>query len=178
MPSPDFTIEIKGLDTLKKRLYEFSDKLGDKVVLDSLKRGATLIRDEARRNAPVRTGRLKKAIVVKLSKIYSKRKRRYTGKLGVYVTIRKGKGRNDTKDGFYGRFVEDGYNARGVRTARINITRAFGKRTGRKTARSNTDVAGKKFIKRAFRSKKVSAVNLTVKAAERGADVIARRVGL
>jgi hypothetical protein len=49
-------IDVRGIDALEKRLYLYSRKLGDKVVIDSLKQGARLIQSLAKRGAPKSTG--------------------------------------------------------------------------------------------------------------------------
>jgi HK97 gp10 family phage protein len=69
--------------------------------------------------------------------------------IGVYLSIRKGKG-----GPFYGRFQEDGWKA--------------GKRI----------VPGKKFVDRAFNTKKEEAVSVIVRAATSAAEVLARKAGL
>ena len=175
MPA-EFEIKISGLDETRKALFAYSDRLGQSVVLKALKAGARVTQKTAKASAPLKTGRLKRAIVVRNSKLYSKRKLKRTGKLGVYLTIRTGKGRRDPKDGYYGRFQEDGWNARGEYGPRYLITSVFGTRTGRKTLRSNNNIEGKQFIKRAFRSTRGKAAAVIIKSAEKGAEVLARRM--
>jgi len=173
----DFDIRINGLREVQKALYSYSEKLGDKVVIGSLKQGARVVSREAKKRAPKKTGRLRKAIVVKASKINSRRRK--GNKIGVYLTIRGGKGKNDPKDGYYGRWQEDGWNTHGKSSgSRAKIRSFFGRKTGRKTAPGKTDVPGKKFIKGAFKTQKGNAVRLIVASAERGAEVIAKRLQL
>jgi HK97 gp10 family phage protein len=142
-------IDVRGIDALEKRLYLYSRKLGDKVVIDSLKHGARLIQSVAKRGAPKATGRLRRAISLRQSKIYSKRRHK-DGKIGVYITVSKGKKRGDQKGAYYGAFVEHG----------------------------TKNMRGAYFLKRAYDSEKDRAVSLTIQTAERGADVIAKRLGL
>jgi HK97 gp10 family phage protein len=149
----DYSIEITGIKELNKSLYAFSRKLGDKVVIDSMKQGARLVQRQAKRNAPKRTGMLRRGIVVRKSKIHNGRRR---PTIGVYLGLRKGKGKDDPKDAFYGRFIEDGFKPRG---------------------KSNR-VKGRKFIKNAFRQQKNNAVRLIIASARRGADIIAAKMGL
>lgn len=173
----DFDIKVNGLAEVQRALFAFSNKLGEKVVIDSLKQGARVISREAKRRAPKRTGRVRRAIVVKKSKINSLR--RTGNRAGVYITLRKGKGKSDPKDGFYGRFIEDGWNTHGKRNAaRYEITSVFGGRTGRKTGPGRRNVPGREFIKGAFLAKRNEAVRLAALSAERGAKVISRRLGL
>lgn len=98
------TLEIKGLRETQRALYAYSRQLGDKVVLGALRRGANLVLKQAKANAPVRTGRLKKSLRVKNSRRY---KGRGTGIIGVRLSYRAGKSRNDPKGAYYAIIVED-----------------------------------------------------------------------
>jgi HK97 gp10 family phage protein len=177
----DFEITVSGLREVQKSLYSYSQQLGDKVVLDALRLGARAMQAKARAGAPKITGRLRRGIVVKKSKI-NNGKRKET--LGVYLTLRTGKGRKDPKDAFYGRFLEDGWNARGKSNGakgkgkRFEIVSRFGKRTGRKTLPSARDIPGIKFMQGAFNSTKQQSANLIVQAVERGAEILKRKIGL
>lgn len=147
------TIEIKGIRETQRALYAYSQQLGDRVILGALNQGARLVQREARRRAPVLTGTVKRGIVVRKSKIYSPR--RGGNQLGVYLTLRRGRGRKDKKDAFYGRFVEDGYISRG-----------------------GNAIPAKQFIKGAFQSMRENAVRLIVLSVESGAEIVKRKVGL
>lgn len=147
-----FEIKITGLKEVQKALYSYSQQLGDKVVIAALTQGARLVQRAAKTRAPVITGRLKRGIVVRKSKINNGRRREL---IGVYMTLRKGKGKKDPKDAFYGSFIEDGFTARGGRV-----------------------ISGKEFIKGAFRGTRDAAVRLIVQSAERGAEIVKRKVGL
>lgn len=175
----DFEIKVSGLREVQKSLYQYSQQLGDKVVIDALKLGARAMQAKARAGAPKLTGRLRRGIVVKKSKI-NNGKRKET--LGVYLTLRKGKGRKDPKDAFYGRFLEDGWNARGKsRTGkgqRAEIVARFGNRTGRKSLPSARNIPGIKFMHGAFNSTKQQSANIIVAAVERGAQILKRKTGL
>lgn len=175
----DFEIKVSGLREVQKSLYAYSQQLGDKVVLDALRLGARAMQAKARAGAPKLTGRLRRGIVVKKSKIHNG-KRNET--IGVYLTLQKGKGRKDPKDAFYGRFIEDGWNARGKsRTGKgqsFEIVQRFGRRTGRKSLPSQTNVPGVKFMQGAFNSTKEASARLIVQAVERGAEILKRKTGL
>jgi HK97 gp10 family phage protein len=175
----DLEIKVSGLREVQKSLYAYSQQLGDKVVLDALRLGARAMQAKAKANAPRLTGRLRRGIVVKKSKI-NNGKRSET--LGVYLTLRKGRGRADPKDAFYGRFLEDGYNVRGKsRTGkgqRKEIVNRFGSRTGRKSLPGSRDIPGIKFIKNAFDSTKEQSARLIIAAVERGATLLKNKVGL
>lgn len=174
----DFELKVTGLKEVNKSLYAFSQQLGDRVVKGALRQGALLMQKKARASAPKITGRLRAGIVVKNSRIHNG-KRKET--IGVYLTLRKGKGKADPKDAFYGRFVEDGWNARGKKAGaggRSAITSTFGKRTSRKTLPGKTNVPGVKFMASAFSSTKEQSAQLIIRAAEQGAEILKRETGL
>lgn len=177
----DFDIKIDGIDEVNKALYAYSQQLGDRVMLKSLREGSKVVLREVRRLAPKgRTGRLRKGIVVRSSRIHSARRSRST--LGVYMTLRKGSGRADPKDAFYGRFVNDGWNTKGRRAISTydaqQVKKIFGKRSGRKTMRGKTNVAGREFFDRGFKKKRIAATNLIIKLILRGSEIVKFKTGL
>ncbi len=143
------TIRVTGLREAQRSLYSLSQKLGDRVVLGSLKQGANLVARLARVNVPVKTGRLKsRGISVANSKFH--RGRSSKDLIGVFLTISRRK-----KDGtFYGWFQEQGYRA------------------------GKTIVPGKKFLEAAWLAKRAEAVELIRRSAIAGAGVLARKEGL
>lgn len=108
-------IKITGLDDLIAKLKDLGPKMRKRVVKNSINAAARIVRDSARREAPVlkratktRTpGLLQKSIIVR----NSKRDRR-AGAIGAFVNVRpaKGiaKGAKTGRDPFYWRFVEFG----------------------------------------------------------------------
>lgn len=169
------TIEVKGLREVQKALYTYSQAIGDRVILAALRQGANLVKKSIVANAPFKTGALKKSFSVKRSKIH---RGKFSGDMiGVYLTIRKGKGRKDPKDAFYGRWVESGWNIRGKSRNKGGAPRSALSR-GRKSSPGMRDVQGQKFIERAFLSSRESAARLIVLAAERGAEIVAYKTGL
>lgn len=164
------SIEVKGLKEVQKALYSYSQKMGDRVILAALRQGANLIKKAAAQNAPLgETGALKKSLRVSRSKIY----RGANGIIGLFLTIRKGRGRKDPKDAFYGRWIESGWNVRGnKKRGSIPVNR------GRKSALGIRDIPGQKFIERAFLSNRENALRLIIQAAERGAEIVAKNTGL
>jgi HK97 gp10 family phage protein len=148
----DVTVKITGLKEAQKALYSYSQQMGDRVVRAALRQGANLVLKQARANAPKRTGALKKALRVANSKINNGRKRK--GVIGLYLSIRRGKGRGDPRDAFYGKFVESGWQS------------------------GQTKVAGQKFVERAYLSQRENAAKLIAQSAIRGAEIVARRTGL
>jgi hypothetical protein len=100
-------IDIRGLAETQRSIYEFSEKLGDRVTLLALRAGANYMLKQVRAAEPVKTGRMKRATVVQTSKI---NRRRRNGKVGVYITIKKGRSRDDSKGAYYANWVENGFN--------------------------------------------------------------------
>lgn len=97
-------ITITGIAETSKKLKALSSKLGNKVVLGALRKGAAVIRKDVQQRVPVRTGKLKRGFVIKRSKIH--RGRRPGEAIGIFLALRKGKAAP-----FYGRFLNDGYKA-------------------------------------------------------------------
>jgi len=97
-------IDIRGIAETQQAIYQFSEKLGDRVTLLALRAGANFMLKKIRAAAPVRTGRLRKAIKVSTSKI---NRRRRNGKVGVFLRINPGKSRDDLRGAYYGKFVEN-----------------------------------------------------------------------
>jgi phage protein, HK97 gp10 family len=98
------TITVTGLKEVQKRLYSYSQQLGDRVVLGALRQGANLVKKVAQENAPVKTGKLKRGIRVTRSKIHRGKSSR--DMIGVYLSVRKGK-----SGPYYAKFQEDGWKA-------------------------------------------------------------------
>jgi len=98
----DDAITVTGLKEVQEKLYSYSRKVGDKVILASLRKGAAVVRKEIQSNVPVKTGKLKRAFAISRSRIH--RGRIPGSMIGIYLTIRKGK-----NGAFYGRFLNDGY---------------------------------------------------------------------
>ena len=159
-------IKITGIDEVNRSLYRYSQQLGDKVVIASLRNGAKLVQKAAKNRAPKNTGLLRRSIIVRNSKKY--KKTRTPGKLGVYLTI-------NSKKAFYGRFLEDGWNTHGKRVQRRQLRSAIGSRTSRKTLPGKTNVSGMRFIKGAWASYRSQAVRLIIKSVERGEEIVRRK---
>lgn len=174
----DFEIKVSGLREVQRTLYQYSRQLGDRVVIQALLEGARFMQKRARSNAPRLTGRLRRGIIVRKSKINNGKRKDL---LGVYLTLRKGKGKADPKDAFYGRFQEDGWNVRGksrTKGQRKEIVARFGSRTGRKSLPGSRDIPGIKFMLKTFNSTKEQSARLIVAAAERGANILKNKLGL
>ncbi len=169
-------LEIKGLKEINKAIHEIPAQLGKRVVTSALREGAKIIQKEARSLAPRKSGRLRRAIKVKKSRIHTKPR---MGKFGFYIKINPGKKRDDMQGAYYGHIIDGGWNTRGKGASRrSDVTSSFNRRTGRKTMRGKTDVSGKEFMLRAYRRKHKIAADYTVKAVERGVETVKRRLGL
>jgi HK97 gp10 family phage protein len=146
--SDGISIQVSGLDEVNRALYAYSQQLGDTVVLKALREGAKVMQKQARANAPKRTGKLRRNITIKNSRIYSKRRGR--GTLGVYLSIsQKGKADN-RRNAFYGRFIEHG----------------------------TKHIRPRKFIDNAYNQRREASANVIIRSAERGAEIVARKTGL
>lgn len=152
----DDVIKIIGLLEVQKSLYSYSQKLGDFVVKKALREGAIIVRNEIKARAPVykgkpkpqvKIGTLKKGFKVSASKIHAGKMS--TDLIGVYVGLKKGKGRKDLNDPFYGKFIAGGF-----RTKKADP-----------------------FVEEAFNAKKEIAVDVIVRSATAGAEVLAKKEG-
>jgi len=163
----DIEIKVDGLEDVKRNLYRFGTKFGDKIVYKSLRLGARVIVDDIKRRVPVRTGVLRKGIIIKRSKIHSKRR---GTKRGLYITIRRGPKAGE-RDAYYGRFQNDGWNVRGK-------LRPFGRKgKERKTLPGKRDILPKSFMQKGFSSSRTYAIRVTIKAARSAANILAKKSG-
>ena len=144
----DQTITVKGLKEVQATLYQFSQQLGDRVIRGALRQGANYVLKGIKERVPVKTGLLKRR-GFRVANSRIHNGKLSTDMIGVYISLRKKKG-----DPFYGRFQNDGFTANGKK------------------------VPGKEFVQKAFESRKSTAVQLIVRAAEAGAEVVKRKVGL
>lgn len=129
MADDSITVRVRGLDELKAQLQALPDKLRRRLLRNALAAGARLVRDEARRAAPVlrqpdprrKPGTVRDAITVRTSK-HARRE----GHVGVFVNVRplkkeavrqykagSGKsGATNPNDPFYWRWLEFGRQGR------------------------------------------------------------------
>lgn len=190
-----FEAKVTGIAELKKALYAYNAKLGQRVTQMALRQGANYMTKKIRAAAPVKTGRLKRAIKVKNSRINRINK---NGKVGLFVTIYPGKNRKDERGAWYGQFVEKGYNTgkrmngdQAIESGHINKLRLYkdlGKqynKTGkvksarqmRYTKRGGVSIPGKRFLLNTFEANKQQAAELVVQASEIAASRIAKELG-
>ncbi len=175
-------IKLKGLKDLERSLNEIPVQLKKTVIGKSLREGAKVIQKAARQAAlPKRSGRLRRAIKVKVSRIHNKPR---LGLFGVYIKIDPGKKKNDKNGAYYGHIIDGGWNTRGRMPknmiervyARGDVVRDFGARSGRKTPRGKTNVPGRGFMLKGW-GKHAQATVLAIKSMERGVDTVKRRLG-
>lgn len=89
------TVAVRGADDIARKLRAIPDALRKQALRTSLAAGARLVRDDARRNAPVlrapsryrKPGTVRDAISVRTSKVA-----RRAGNVGVFVNVRPAKG--------------------------------------------------------------------------------------
>ena len=119
--SDGITVQLQGVDELKRALEQVPDKLKKKGLLKALRLAGNVVRDAARSAAPVlqtptpyrKKGTVRRAIVVRPSKTARK-----SGDLGVFVGVRAlrgartrtlgASGPKNPNDPFYWRYLEFG----------------------------------------------------------------------
>lgn len=159
-------VKVTGLAELNAALNRLADDVAIKHARGALAAGAALIRDEARKNAPQLTGKLKRAIYSMWMREMSTRERQT-----FFVSVRRGKkfqGRTSTsksgktrttadRDAYYWTWIEFGHVSAGPGGQLKGGTRR------RERARSEKRAAGKfvppqPFLRPAFEAKKQEAV--------------------
>ncbi|WP_426994449.1 HK97-gp10 family putative phage morphogenesis protein [Methylomonas sp. CM2] len=189
-------IEVKGLAEVKAALSQLTPKLAERLTRIALRQGANYMAKQIRAAAPIKTGRLRKAVKVRTSKINRLQK---NGRVGVFVSVYPGKSRKDPKGAWYGKFVENGYN-RGSQqvTGRQAVTlgvitkkqldqkkalvasrRRFGRvKQGIRYRYGGQAVAGQHFVRDTFNARAEQAADLIVQSANVVMDSITRELKL
>jgi HK97 gp10 family phage protein len=113
-----FEVKVRGVEDVVAELRALVPKLRKRAIMNALRAGARVVRDDARRLAPVAfvpvrrrgavirmPGTVRKAISVRTSKQATR-----AGDLGVFVNVKPAKGalRGSPRDPFYWRFLEFG----------------------------------------------------------------------
>lgn len=112
---------VQGLDDFARKMREIPQQLRKRVLRNALSAGARIVRDEAKRNAPMLSGSIKApyrkrgtvrdAIRVRTSKVA-----RRAGDVGVFVNVKPAKaidrGTKSSNDPFYWRWLEFGRKSR------------------------------------------------------------------
>lgn len=174
----EIEVRIAGLEELKAQLRSVPDKLRRRALRNALAAGARIVRDEARRGAPVlrepdprrKAGTVRDAITVRTSKAA-----RAAGDVGVFVNVRPlkssavrafkaggGKAASNPNDPFYWRWLEFGRQGRAGSGATLprRVARASGDRSiqffgnlrfvrGRKAQRPVSPLPALGFLRRA-----------------------------
>jgi HK97 gp10 family phage protein len=97
-------LEVLGLQELEQKLREFGPRLAKNGLRAAVAAGARVVANEAKRNAPVDTGTLKRAVYLKQIREESN-----ASQQTFFVGVRHGKGeKKKNRDGFYFPFVEFG----------------------------------------------------------------------
>jgi HK97 gp10 family phage protein len=182
----EFQLNIRGTREFQRALLGFNERLAQRVTKSVLRQGANYMTKAIKAAAPKKTGRLRRAIKVKNSKINTLRS---NGKVGLFISISPGKSRTDPKGAWYGPFQEDGYHAMGTRPAR-EITRSATTRAQRADHQQRTGkrlrvydhhgarkIEGKHFIRNTFGSTKHATVQVIVSAYEVAARKLAQQIG-
>ncbi len=137
--------QVLGLQEISRKLREVPLKLERKVLQQALRAGATVIRKEAQRLVPVRTGNIKRNIVVRRSRntrnsVYVGVRRLSKKQISAMKSRASAKGkalRVDPRDPYYWWFIEFGFVHAGEPA---------------------TVVPGSRFMTRAFETRKRAAV--------------------
>jgi len=111
-------VKVQGVEDFKAKLMEIPRALRRRVLRNALSAGARIVRDEAKRTAPIlaaanisapyrKPGTVRDAIRVRTSKRDTR-----SGDVGVFVNVKPAKGANrggkNQNDPFYWRFLEFG----------------------------------------------------------------------
>lgn len=188
--SNELSLRIRGIAEIQRALYQFNARLGERVTRLAMRKGANYMLKQVRAAAPVKTGRLKKAIRVKNSRINTLRK---NGNVGVYLTVNPGKNRNDPKGAWYGKFVENGYNTGNTHNTghgalqqaigrsgsgpRLRRDRRFVTSTYRRTG-GGTSITGQHFILNTFNTTAPTALEIMIEASEVAMRHLAQELNL
>lgn len=171
-------LRIEGLADAKRALDALSNGMRRKDVRGALREAAKPIVQQAKANAPVRTGLVKKRIGVSSSKIFKPSR----GIVGVYIRPRATALARRTKltsqDPFYYRFQEAGFYAVGRRRLRIRTRSGQDtelRRAVEASRRGARYIEGKAFLGRAFESRRHAALAAFEAAIKRRIDEANRR---
>lgn len=143
-------LHVKGGNELSRALKGLPIKLEKKIMRAAMRQGANVIKDEAKLNAPIKSGKLRRSIRVSTN---AKRGR-------VEAKVRAG-----NKKVFYTHFVEYGTAMHGIAAKdgrRLKFRNAFGQVVGA-TRVIHGGATAKPFMRPALDRKAGDAVNVTAK---------------
>jgi len=168
-------ITVTGLREVQKTLYAYSQQLGDRVIRGALRQGANYVLKGIRLEIPAsikdKTGALRRrGFRVANSKTH---KGKYSGDL---IGVEIGMGRSKLAP-FYGVFLNDGWVPNNGKAAEGSDESKKRQRDARLAAGVKR-VPGKKFVQKAFAKRREAAVRIIVRAAETGAGIVKRKLGM
>lgn len=139
--------ELKGVKQIERALRELEKKVARQVVAKALRAGAKIIQAEVKAQAPVDTGRTKKALKVRAAKRKAGRVR-----FDVKIGDKEFQGK-----AFYPPMVE------------------LGHKTGSKRSKDRKKIDGKRFIRDAYKTKAEQARAVIEKQLKEGIEAAARK---
>ncbi|MBF0417205.1 MAG: HK97 gp10 family phage protein [Magnetococcales bacterium] len=152
-------VKITGMDEVVSTLKKFAPRVQANGLRAAVYAGSKVIADEAKRMAHVKTGTLKRAIIVTRDRKIS------TGPVqGMKITVRQGKkyrkvsektGKNLSQDAYYAKWVEFGTKASPGRKPRKKKSGIWTK--GKRAKRGGN--AAYPFMSPAFERKKMAAID-------------------
>lgn len=144
-------LKITGLGDVKASLKALPPHLSNKIIQRALVAALRPMARQAKRNAPRLTGRLRRSIVVRRSKIHKPG----TKMIGAYVTARRGAKRDDPRGAYYAGMVEAGHRTRG-----------------------GSVVQGQRYMARAYQQQRQTCLRLGIALLEAGVRAAARSLRL
>ena len=97
------TVQINvNLEPVLRRVYNFQTALGNKLSKAALREGGKYLLSKVREAEPKRSGKLRKATVLKNSRLQTPRR---TGNVGMFIGVAR---RSAQRDAYYGFFVNNG----------------------------------------------------------------------
>ena len=153
------TSRVTGLNDMRAALAGLSLQLRRRVLRNALAAGGRLVRDEARRLAPVlavpvrRKGRIirKPGTLAKAISVRTSKQARRAGNVGVFINVKPAKGNargaQSPNDPFYWRWLEFGRAGRGSAAAQPRRIPGVGR--ARKAVKAVGPIAPARFLQRA-----------------------------
>lgn len=169
MASDSVTVQLEGIDELKRALADVSKQIRTKAVRGALRQAGNIIKKQAQSNAPIlkspaqnrKPGTLRRSITVRASKFARRNKDE-----GVYISVRPlrgsrqkrlGKaGANNPNDPFYWRFLEFGTKAYVIKPTKGRRLLKFGVRFAKSV--KHPGIAAQRFMTRAAEQRGKEAI--------------------
>lgn len=169
MASDSVTVQLEGIDELKRALADVSKQIRTKAVRGALRQAGNIIKKQAQSNAPIlkspapnrKPGTIRRSITVRASKFARRNKDE-----GVYISVRPlrgsrqkrlGKaGANNPNDPFYWRFLEFGTKAYVIKPTKGRRFLKFGVRFAKSV--KHPGIAAQRFMTRAAEQRGKEAI--------------------